>query len=139
MLIFQITSHQGIEGILFHFVSSQNDSTSLSVTFTCEGNFVSCSVLFVWILCFLPVCSNASLTPSSPGCFYCSDLFHPCRMLFVIPLSLDPCLSPPRYCLTRRSCTMIPFCLMHLCWVSWGWSSGIFRNSAFLSFYSCQG
>lgn len=111
MLNFQIDSHQGTEGILFHFVSSQNDSTAQSVTFIHEGNFVSCSVQFVCILCFLPVCSNASLAPSSPGCFYCSDLFHPCRMLFVIPLSLDPCLSPPRCCLTHLSCTMAPFCL----------------------------
>lgn len=128
MLHFQINSHQGMEGISLHFVSSQNDSTAQSVTFLREGNFVSCSVPFVWILCFLPVCSNTSLAPSSPGYYYCSDLFHPCRMLFVIPLSLEPCLSSPRDCLTRGSCTMAPFCLMHLCWVSRGWNSGIFRN-----------
>lgn len=60
---FQIISHQGIEGILFHFISSQNDSTAHPVTFTRERNFVSRSVPFVWILCFLPVCAKLHLFP----------------------------------------------------------------------------
>lgn len=58
---------------------------------------------FLGFRVFLPVCSSAALAPSSLGCFYCSDLFCLCRVLFVIQLSFGPCLAPPRYCLLYHS------------------------------------
>lgn len=51
---------------------------------------------FIGFWVFLTGCSSAALAPSSLGCFYCSDLFCLCRVLFVIQLSFGPCLAPTK-------------------------------------------